>query len=303
MVGDRIGGGHRLSSSAPRTTASTQEAASDASTNLTTSRATTRDALARHVVLDHHLHAEVRVIDSTSAVRIISGALPNCPIHASYVGVVGAINEIIETTTRSTAEQRDRGHPLRPQWPTPSPVTQAADAAQRRASSMSTSCRVGGEIRVSSEDNGERQHGDPEARSCDSSNPQPKSQARSRCRCRNGRTAQRSKPTAAVAKQRGEERLRVGERVGTVGGGHQPPGQQQRAEGERYAGEAVGDRQHRGDLRPIDLQVRRERTFRGKAWAFDPFFFGPEDRMWLRPSTLTTRSGAKSTFAAAQHPC
>src|SRR5512144_287754 len=98
-------------------------------------------------------------------------------------------------------------------------------------------------------------------------------------------------PQDQLAEQRGEERLRVGERVGTVGGGHQPPGQQQRAEGERYAGEAVGDRQHRGDLRPIDLQVRRERTFRGRHGRLTPSSLVPKTGMCFAPQRLQPGRG------------
>ena len=80
------------------------------------------------------------------------------------------------------------------------------------------------------------------------------------CRCTDGRTARRSSRTAATGRSTSREipaPLGIGFRP--VGGGDQPPHQQDRADAQRDPGSAVQDRQHRGQLPAIDLEMRRQR--------------------------------------------
>src|SRR5262245_2839438 len=64
-----------------------------------------------------------------------------------------------------------------------------------------------------------------------------------------------------------EHRVHLGECPFAHGRRDQPDRQQQRAEIERYAGDAMGDRHHHVNLRPIDREMWRERTF-DRALAF-----------------------------------
>jgi hypothetical protein len=69
---------------------------------------------------------------------------------------------------------------------------------------------------------------------------------------------QRDRPAEQqqIAEPAADPALHVGEVVGPAGRGDDPPDQDQAADDERDTGDPVQDRQHGGQLRAVDLQVR-----------------------------------------------
>jgi len=57
----------------------------------------------------------------------------------------------------------------------------------------------------------------------------------------------------------GEEARDLGIGLGARGDGEQPPDEQQEADRVRRTGDAVGDRHHHGEHRPVNRQMRGER--------------------------------------------